>query len=248
MVVVEYSANHGFSQDWKNSSPTTSGWCWPNLAWANEKKQSIRPQLSKNFKQFVSEAIEHVFSFYSCSCRGTEKAQVRHAGKAELSARENVWENKATSIKGKTLLHNSVASEQMPMLRRSETQFREEKGSCLAGEGNSTGPFPRETPEGFPSSTTWHMEGDGNSWVQSVHTDPPCLSGSSSPSNSKSSSCPIFQNLRAQLLHYTHSPPPSKFWWLSCIRCPLELMTLAQHPMLWAGNQDPPKSKYDRRL
>lgn len=72
-----------------------------------------------------------MFSFCSCSCRGTEKAQVRHAEKTELSAWENVWENKHTSIKEKTLLHNSVAPEEIPVLRRSEAQFREEAAVSL---------------------------------------------------------------------------------------------------------------------
>lgn len=58
--------------------------------------------------------MKHVFSSCSCSCRGTETWW------------ENVWGNKTTSTEEKTLLHNSVAPECMPMLRRSETQFREE--------------------------------------------------------------------------------------------------------------------------
>lgn len=58
--------------------------------------------------------MKHVFSSCSCSCRGTEMWW------------ENVWGNKTTSTEEKTLLHNSVAPECMPMLRRSETQFREE--------------------------------------------------------------------------------------------------------------------------
>lgn len=80
-----------------------------------------------------------MFSFCSCSCRGTEKAKVRHAGKIELSTWENVWENKTTSIKEKTFLHNSVAPEQMPVLRRSETQFKEEVVVSL-GRATALGP------------------------------------------------------------------------------------------------------------
>lgn len=93
--------------------------------------------------------------FCSCSCSGNEKAQARHAGEIELSARENVWENKTTSIKGKTLLHNPVAAEQTSMLRRSETQFGEEE--VVSGEGNSPRPHPRRLWKDSPAAVlgTW---------------------------------------------------------------------------------------------
>lgn len=47
----------------------------------------------------------------------------------------------------------------MPMFRRSETEFKEQLAISLV-RIIALGPTLRETPEGFPSGTTVHVEVD----------------------------------------------------------------------------------------